>query len=70
MPASSAAASFYLIPVFGVTGAFVFLGERLEASQWLGAAVVLLAVYAILRRLHDETAEPAGALIKGTGRPA
>jgi probable blue pigment (indigoidine) exporter len=61
VPASSAAASFYLIPVFGVTGGFVFLGERLGASQWLGAAIVLAAVYAILRRLRDHSVDPVRA---------
>ena len=45
-----AAVSFYLIPLFGVAGAFVFLGERLEPSQWLGAALVLAAILVILRR--------------------
>ena len=34
--ASVAAVSFYLIPVFGVAGGVVFLGERLDPSQWLG----------------------------------
>lgn len=58
VPASFAAASFYLIPVFGVAGGFVLLGERLGPAQWLGAAIVLVAVYAILRRLRGQSAEP------------
>jgi drug/metabolite transporter (DMT)-like permease len=41
--ASIAAASFYLIPVFGLAGAWV-TGERLQPVQWLGAAIVLGAV--------------------------
>lgn len=41
--ASIAAASFYLIPVFGLAGAWV-TGERLEPVQWLGAAIVIGAV--------------------------
>jgi drug/metabolite transporter (DMT)-like permease len=41
--ASIAAASFYLIPVFGLAGAWV-TGERLEPIQWLGAVVVVAAV--------------------------
>ena len=41
VPASIAAVSFYLIPIFGVAGGFAFLGERLETSQWAGVLVVL-----------------------------
>ncbi|HTK45389.1 MAG TPA: DMT family transporter [Patescibacteria group bacterium] len=41
--ASIAAASFYLIPVFGLAGAWV-TGERLQPVQWLGAAIVIGAV--------------------------
>jgi drug/metabolite transporter (DMT)-like permease len=58
VPASFAAASFYLIPVFGVAGGFVLLGERLGLAQWLGAAIVLVAVYAVLRRVRGQSAEP------------
>jgi drug/metabolite transporter (DMT)-like permease len=44
-----AAASFYLIPVFGL--AFASLaGERLEPLQWFGAVVVVAAVAAITVR--------------------
>ncbi|MDQ6794017.1 MAG: DMT family transporter, partial [Chloroflexota bacterium] len=50
VPASIAAASFYLIPVFGVAGGFLFLGERLLPSQWLGVAIVLGAIAVILGR--------------------
>jgi probable blue pigment (indigoidine) exporter len=50
VPASIAASSFYLIPIFGVAGAFLFLGERLEPSQWVGAGIVLVAIGVILGR--------------------
>lgn len=60
VPASVAAASFYLIPVFGVAGGFVFLTERLEPSQWLGVVIVLAAIYVILRRTGSITPESAG----------
>ncbi|HEU0236033.1 MAG TPA: DMT family transporter [Candidatus Limnocylindrales bacterium] len=59
MPASSAAASFYLIPVFGVAGGLVLLGERLALMQWIGAGAVLLAVVLILRRPGEPVAQPA-----------
>jgi probable blue pigment (indigoidine) exporter len=51
VPASLAAVSFYLIPVFGVAAGFLFLGERLGPGQWLGAAIVVPAIYLILRRM-------------------
>ena len=43
LPASIAATSFYLIPVFGLALAFG-VGERLEPRAWVGAAIVLVAV--------------------------
>lgn len=49
VPASIAAVSFYLIPVFGVLVAS-FVGERLSSGQWLGAVVVVVAVGAITAR--------------------
>lgn len=48
--ASVAAASFYLIPVFGLAGGWL-VGERLQPLQWLGALVVVLAVAAITIRV-------------------
>ena len=53
VPASLAAASFYLVPVFGLAASFVLLGERLDPSQWLGVAVVSVAVLGILRRTRN-----------------
>jgi drug/metabolite transporter (DMT)-like permease len=58
VPASIAAASFYLIPVFGVAGGFLFLGERLEPTQWAGVVIVLAALAIILGR--TTTAPPPG----------
>jgi len=49
IPASIAAASFYLVPVFGVALASL-VGERLAPVQWLGAAIVVAAVAAITMR--------------------
>ena len=46
VPASVAAASFYLIPIFGVGVAWLF-GERLQPLQWVGGALVVAAVAAI-----------------------
>jgi drug/metabolite transporter (DMT)-like permease len=48
VPATTASIFLNLTPVFGVTAAYVFLGERLTASQWLGAAIILLSVLVLL----------------------
>ena len=50
VPASLAAVSFYLIPIVGLAGGALLLGERLDPRQWLGAIVVLGAVLAIIGR--------------------
>jgi drug/metabolite transporter (DMT)-like permease len=50
VPASIASASFYLIPIVGVAAGAIVLGERLGTTQWIGAAVVLVAVFGILAR--------------------
>lgn len=52
VPASLAAASFYLVPVFGVAGAMLFLGDSLSVGQWLGVGVVAFAVAALLWRMQ------------------
>jgi drug/metabolite transporter (DMT)-like permease len=59
VPASIAAVSFYLIPVFGVAGGFLFLGDRLQPSQWAGVVVVLVAIAVILRRTGAPGSEAA-----------
>jgi drug/metabolite transporter (DMT)-like permease len=63
MPVSLAAASFFLIPIFGVTGGLL-AGERLEAIQWLGAILVVAAVAVITtrpRRVVSEADQPSSA---------
>jgi drug/metabolite transporter (DMT)-like permease len=47
VPASLAASSFYLIPVFGVAAGSLMLGDRLEPAQWIGVAIVAAAVASI-----------------------
>ncbi len=58
VPASVAAVSFYLIPVFGVAGGYLFLGERLQPSQWIGAVTVLAAILLIMRRQGVTSSAP------------
>ncbi len=65
VPASLAAVSFYLIPVFGVATGFLFLGERLDPRQWVGAAIVLVALLLIIRRPANQP-EPVAATVLPT----
>ena len=48
MRASMVGVFINLIPVFGIGGAYLFLGERLTLIQWIGAGAILLSVFAIL----------------------
>jgi drug/metabolite transporter (DMT)-like permease len=70
VPASVAASAFYLIPVFGVAGGGLVLGDRLSGVQWIGVAIVVGAVIAILRRNNPYAsaaveAPPVGVAIQG-----
>jgi drug/metabolite transporter (DMT)-like permease len=49
LPASMAGLFLNLIPIFGVSGAYLFLGERLTIVQWIGGTLILLAVVMVLR---------------------
>ena len=66
VPASLAASSFYLIPIVGVTAGAILLGEHLGPTQWIGAAVVLVSVLAILLRSSPGLA----AVLPGIRRPS
>jgi drug/metabolite transporter (DMT)-like permease len=46
--ASVAGGFLNLIPVFGVATAYLFLGERLTAPQWIGAITIVLCVFILL----------------------
>jgi drug/metabolite transporter (DMT)-like permease len=49
LPASMVGLFLNLIPIFGVGGAYLFLGERLTVVQWIGGTLILLAVVMVLR---------------------
>lgn len=61
VPAAVAGSYFNVIPVFGVAFAFLFLGERLTPIQWIGAAVILMSVFELVRltRTDGRQAETA-----------
>jgi drug/metabolite transporter (DMT)-like permease len=58
LPASVAAVSINLVPVFGIAAGYVALGERLTGRQWIGAATVIVAV-TTAALLHLTRSEPA-----------
>ena len=58
--ASSAAVSFDLVPIFGIAAGLVY-GERLDAPQWVSAAVVIGAVALIAWRKNKGGGSRAGA---------
>ena len=62
VPASVAASSFFLIPAFGLAASFVLLGESLDPRQWLGVAIAVAGVVAVLREVArpDPVAAVAG----------
>ena len=43
-PASQVAPFSLLVPVVGLSSAWLFLGEALSAVQWVGAAIVMLGL--------------------------
>jgi drug/metabolite transporter (DMT)-like permease len=59
-PAFIAAASFYLIPVFGLAGSFMLLGERFDLHQWVGVVVVIAAVVGLARAQATATRGEVG----------
>jgi drug/metabolite transporter (DMT)-like permease len=60
VPAAVAAASFYLIPLFGIAAGWLF-GERLQPLQWIGALLVVGSVAVITGRRRGTTAAPSAA---------
>ena len=67
VPASVAAISFYLVPVFGVGAGHLLLGERLDVRQWLGAAIVLSAVLSVGWLSNRETAREKAVVVSVPG---
>ncbi|MEX0667036.1 MAG: DMT family transporter, partial [Acidimicrobiia bacterium] len=51
-----------LEPAFGVATAAVVLGERLTPAGWLGAAMIIGAIYLVITRGEEETEIEAEAV--------
>ena len=66
MPASMVGLFLNLIPIFGVGGAYLFLGERLTVVQWIGGTLILLAVVMVLRGQREGATTVPAANLTGT----
>lgn len=66
LPASTVGMFLNLIPIFGVGGAYLFLGERLTVVQWIGGGLILLAVVMVLRRQREGAMTGVAASPTGT----
>lgn len=51
--AATAGTSFNIIPLVAVSGAFLFLGERLNPMQMLGGGLIMLSVFLLFRLSPD-----------------
>lgn len=49
-------------PAFGVAAGWVVLGERLDSSGWVGAALIVTAIYVVITRQRDEASRAAEAV--------
>lgn len=49
-------------PAFGVATAWVVLGERLDLRGWVGAALIMGAIFIVVTRQRDESAREAEAV--------
>lgn len=60
--AGTAAVVLSAEPAFGVATAWVVLGERLTAQGWLGAALIVAAMYLVITRQRDQSSREAEAV--------
>lgn len=60
--ASTAAVVLSAEPVFGVATAWVVLEERLTLGGWMGAALIVAAIYVVVTRQRDQASREAEAV--------
>ena len=59
---STAAVILGVEPAFGVATAWVVLGERLTRDGWIGAGLIVIAIYVVIRKQKDESSREAEAV--------
>jgi drug/metabolite transporter (DMT)-like permease len=65
VPAAVAGTFLTLIPIFGIAGGYLVLGERLTARQGLGALLIILAVGALVQRRTSLTPTTPSIIVDG-----
>jgi len=59
---STAAVVLAAEPAFGVAAGWVVLGERLDVAGWIGAALIVSAIYVVITRQRDQASRAAEAV--------
>ncbi len=59
---STAAVVLAAEPAFGVATGWMVLGERLDARGWLGAGMIVVAIYVVITRQRDQASRAAEAV--------
>lgn len=59
---STAAVVLAAEPAFGVATGWMVLGERLDARGWLGAGMIVIAIYVVITRQRDQASRAAEAV--------
>lgn len=49
-------------PAFGVAAGWVILGERLDLNGWIGAGLIITAIYVVITRQRDQASRDAEAV--------
>jgi drug/metabolite transporter (DMT)-like permease len=49
-------------PAFGVATGWVVLGERLTVSGWIGAGLILIAIFLVVTKAGDNASRQAEAV--------
>jgi drug/metabolite transporter (DMT)-like permease len=60
--ASTAAVVLAAEPVLGVAAGWVVLGERLGQEGWIGAALIVAAIYLVITKQRDQASRDAEAV--------
>jgi drug/metabolite transporter (DMT)-like permease len=60
--ASTAAVVLSAEPAFGVATGWVVLGERLTVSGWIGAGLILIAIFLVVTKAGDDASRQAEAV--------
>lgn len=60
--ASTAAVVLAAEPAFGVAAGWLVLGERLELAGWIGACLIVAAIYLVITKQRDQASREAEAV--------